>query len=153
MRSKTERAAGVELLRREFAGAEIAAPSEGEARTVDLCFATESPVMRRMGGEEVSEILSITAEAVNLERLNAGGPLLLEHEKQIGGVLKAWVDGDGKARARVKFSRSRAASEVLDDVVDGIAKCVSVGYVVDEWKRSVDAAGAVIMRAVKWTAR
>ncbi len=152
-KAKIERAAPAELMRREFSAAiERPADTEG-ARVVDVCFATAAPVRRMMAGETVDEVLEITAAAMDLERLNTNGPLLLEHDRQVGAVVRAWVGDDGKARARVKFSRSRLASEAFQDVEDSILRAVSVGYSVQKWERceSGDGKSPATMRAARWT--
>ena len=100
-----------------------------EARTVEMSFASETPVDRWFG----REILDITDKSVDLTRLNSGGALLLNHEwdEQVGVVTKAYIDGaTKKARAVVKFSRSECGEEIFQDVIDGIRSLVSVGYVV-----------------------
>ena len=96
-------------------------------RTVELSFSSETPV-RRAGGEEV---LAHDPASVDLARLNASAPVLLEHdrEKVVGVVERAWLDvAARKGRAIVRFSRNETASDVLRDVRDGIRKLVSVGY-------------------------
>ena len=47
-----------------------------EARTVEICFSSETPVERSFG----YEVLDHKAESVDLKRLNTKGPLLLEHD-------------------------------------------------------------------------
>ncbi|WP_205855299.1 HK97 family phage prohead protease, partial [Pseudomonas viridiflava] len=43
-------------------------------------------------------------------------------------VERAWLDDDRKLRALVRFSKGQGASEVWEDVVDGIRRNISVGY-------------------------
>lgn len=101
-----------------------------DKRTVDLAFASDEPYSRWWG----REILDCTPAAVNLQRLNARHPLLLNHDTddQIGVVERAWVDADRKCRATVRFSRSQLGEEIFRDVVDGIRELVSVGYSIDD---------------------
>ena len=99
------------------------------ARTVELAFSSEDPVER--WGE--NEVLSHKQGDYDFSRLNNKHPLLLGHNEydpktQIGVVTKAWVDGDKIGRAIVRFGRSDLASEIFQDVVDGIRELVSVGY-------------------------
>ena len=110
-------------LRRDFT-VERSAINES-ARTVDLSFASEEPVERWFG----DEILNCTADAVDFNRLNNGGALLVNHnpDDQIGVVTGTRIDG-GKCRATVRFSRSARAQEIFQDVCDGIRSLVSVGY-------------------------
>jgi HK97 family phage major capsid protein len=96
-----------------------------EKRTVELSFASETPVERWFG----NEVLQCTKDSCDMARLNAGGALLVQHDShdQIGVVEKAYVTG-GKCRAVVRFSRSARAQEMFQDVCDGIRSLVSVGY-------------------------
>lgn len=97
-----------------------------EARTVELAFASETPYERYWG----IEILDCTAKAVRLDRLTRGGPLLCDHDPtdQIGVIESVHIGTDKVCRAVVRFGKSVRASEVFQDVVDGIRQNVSVGY-------------------------
>jgi HK97 family phage major capsid protein len=120
-----------------------------EARTVELCFASDAPYERWWG----VEILDCTGSAVNLERLNNRHPLLLDHNTrdQIGVVEKAWVDSDRKCRATVKFSRSARAEEIFQDVLDGIRELVSVGYSIDDMVLESRTDDEATYRVTAWT--
>jgi HK97 family phage major capsid protein len=120
-----------------------------EARTVELCFASDAPYERWWG----VEILDCTGSAVNLERLNNRHPLLLDHNTrdQIGVVEKAWVDSDRKCRAMVKFSRSARAEEIFQDVLDGIRELVSVGYSIDDMVLESRTDDDATYRVTAWT--
>ena len=61
-----------------------------EARTIELSFSSNAPVERMFS----NEVLEHTEDAVDLNRLNTGAPLLLEHDRsqQVGVVERAWVD-------------------------------------------------------------
>jgi HK97 family phage major capsid protein len=98
------------------------------ARTVELAFSSETPYERYWG----FEVLDHSGEAVDLGRLADGAPLLLNHDAdcQIGVVLNARIDPDRIGRATVKFSRSEEGQEIFQDVIDGIRRKVSVGYIV-----------------------
>lgn len=99
-----------------------------QARTVELAFASETPVERWYG----YEILQCRPDTVRLDRINNAGALLCNHEwdEQIGVVTQATVETDGKCRATVKFSRAAEAEEYFQDVIDGIRQLVSVGYLI-----------------------
>jgi HK97 family phage major capsid protein len=120
-----------------------------KARTVELAFASEEPYERLWG----TEILSCTTEAADLARLNNRHPLLLNHdrEEQIGVVERAWVDGDRKCRALVRFSRSAKGEEVFIDVQDGIRELVSVGYSIDDLVLESRVDGVDTYRVTRWT--
>lgn len=100
-----------------------------EKRTVELAFATEAPYERWYG----YEILDCTAGSVDLSRLMAAGPLLMDHNAmdQIGVIESVRVDADKVCRAVVRFSKSARGQEIFQDVIDGIRKNVSVGYMVN----------------------
>lgn len=100
--------------------------SDAGDRTIELSFASEAPVDRG----SYLEVLSCREGDADLSRIGDGAhPLLLNHDtdKQIGVVEKAWIAG-GKCRAKVRFGKSQLATEILQDVKDGIRKLVSVGY-------------------------
>jgi len=96
------------------------------ARTVELAFASETPVERYWG----TEILVCAQGAVRLDRLRSGGPLLCDHDTtdQVGVIESVQIGADRVVRAVVRFGRSVRASEIFQDVVDGIRTNVSVGY-------------------------
>jgi HK97 family phage major capsid protein/HK97 family phage prohead protease len=97
-----------------------------EERTVDLAFSSEAEYERWWG----VEILGHDAGEVRMDRLKSGAALLVNHrsDDQVGVVESARIDKDGKGRATVRFGKSARASEILQDVIDGIRKLVSVGY-------------------------
>jgi HK97 family phage major capsid protein len=100
-----------------------------ETRTVELAFATEAPYERWYG----YEILDCTVASVDLSRLIASGPLLMDHDPcdQVGVIESVRIDADRVCRAVVRFSQSTRGQEIFQDVVDGIRKNVSVGYMVN----------------------
>lgn len=104
-----------------------------EARTVELSFSSDIELERWPG---VVEVLAHDANAVDLSRLNNGGPLLFNHDldEQLGVVESASIGTDRKGRAVVRFGRSQLAEEKWQDVKDGILRNVSVGYRIREVK-------------------
>jgi HK97 family phage major capsid protein len=100
-----------------------------EKRTVELAFATEAPYERWYG----YEILDCTVASVDLSRLIASGPLLMDHDPcdQVGVIESVRIDADRVCRAVVRFSQSARGQEIFQDVADGIRKNVSVGYMVN----------------------
>lgn len=100
-------------------------------RTVRVGVSSEEPVKRQFG----MEVMDHTKENMNLEFLNSGrAPLLLDHdmEKQIGVVESVELDENARRlRASVRFGKGERASEVFNDVVDGIRQNISVGYRID----------------------
>ena len=101
---------------------------DSKARTVEVAFASEAPVERYFG----LEILEIKPEAVRLERMNNGAAVLIDHDwsDQVGVVESVAIGVDGVARAVLRFGRGSRASEVFQDIEDGIRRHVSVGYII-----------------------
>lgn len=96
-----------------------------EKRTIELSFSSESPVDRWFG----TEILDHSPASVRLDRLNDGAALLVDHNTRdhVGVVESASVD-NRRGRAVVRFGSSERATEIYNDVADGIRRLVSVGY-------------------------
>lgn len=105
---------------------ERSATIDQDARTVELAFASETPVERFFG----NEVLDLGAGSMRQQRLRSGGALLMDHDTrdQVGVIQSVRVDADRVARAVVRFGKSARANEVFQDVVDGIRQNVSVGY-------------------------
>jgi HK97 family phage major capsid protein len=119
-----------------------------DARTIEMAFSSETPVERHFG----NEVLDHSPESVDLNRLNDGAPLLLEHDRtqQIGVIESARVDSDRVGRAVVRFSQSALGQEIFQDVKDGIRRLVSVGYTVGEFAKEKAEAGLETLRAINW---
>lgn len=97
-----------------------------EEMTVEVMFATEDPYMRWFGFEVVS------SAGQDLKRLNDGGPLLYNHDRdiQIGMILRAWVGDDKKTRALVKFIDDEEGIKYFNRVKKGFLNKLSYGYLV-----------------------
>jgi hypothetical protein len=132
-----------------------------DSRTVELLFSTGARVERVnfWTGERYVEELAVTPEAIRLDRLNDKAPLLDSHSAYgIGSQLGVVVPGsariaDGKAYARVRFSKRDEVETVWRDVLDGIVTNVSVGYRVHKYDRTPaneDERTPELRRAVDW---
>lgn len=99
-----------------------------EARTIELAFSSETPYERWWG----VEILDHTPNSIRLDRLTAGGPLLMDHDSRdhIGVIESVQIGADRVGRAVVRFGKSARADEIFQDVQDGIRRNVSVGYMI-----------------------
>ncbi len=97
-----------------------------EARSVELSFSSEEPYERYFGWE----ILGHSPDECRLERLSNGGAVCVDHRTGdlVGVVEKCWIGQDRKGRALVRFGKSARASEVFQDVLDGVRKNTSVSY-------------------------
>ena len=81
--------------------------------------------------------------------LNDGGAVLFNHDmnKPIGVVESAEIDPTTKrGYAKIRFSRNKFASEVLEDVKDGILRGISFGYQINDMEEMEDG-----MRASSWS--
>lgn len=117
---------------------------DAEARTVTLVFTAGATVRRRRyeGWDTVvpfDETLIVSRQAVNLDRLNAGAPVLESHSawstfSQLAVVERAWIDGkEGKATVRFPAEGIDERSDRMFGMVsDRIIKNVSVGYSIDK---------------------
>jgi len=119
-----------------------------EKRTVELAFSSENPVERSFG----YEVLDHSEGAVDLQRLNGGAALLVNHntDDQVGVVDNARVDDDKVGRATVRFGNSERAQEIFRDVQDGIRRLVSVGYHILDTVRSEVKDGLDTVTATRW---
>lgn len=101
-----------------------------ETRTIELAFSSETPYDRYWG----REILDHSQHSIRLGRLTTGGPLLMDHDTRdhVGVIESVQIGADRVGRAVVRFGKSARADEVWQDVVDGIRRNVSVGYVIHE---------------------
>ncbi|MFO6342374.1 hypothetical protein ACLBVT_34310, partial [Pseudomonas aeruginosa] len=117
-----------------------------EQRTVEVAVSSEYPVRRWFG----MEVLDHSPDSIDLTRLHAGAPLLDQHWRQIGVVEKAWLDGDRKLRALVRFSRGQYAEEIWQDVADRIRRNISCGYLVHEMVLERSENGLDHYRVTRW---
>lgn len=127
------------------------------ARTVEVVFTTGADVQRTdwWSGETFVERLAVSAEAVDLSRLNAGAPVLDSHQSWglssvIGVVERAWIAGK-EGRALVRFSEREDVAPIVADVQAGILRNISAGYWVTEWRITEPTATTPrIKEAVRW---
>lgn len=109
---------------------------------LEFPFSSEEPYARSsfFRDDPWIEVLGHRGEEVDLSRLNAGAPVLLNHGSgrtadvpynSIGITKRAWID-NGRGYVEVKLSRRDGMRSVLQDVKDGIISNVSVGYQIQE---------------------
>lgn len=129
-------------------------PVTGE---VDVVWSTGAAVRRYDWWDEVyfDEILDL--KGADLARLNAGAPLLLDHEREFEAVVGSVVPGSarlekGAGVCRVRFDRTSAEGQAAENkVAGGHLRFVSVGYSVpaDAWEKQ----GAPDGQPAAWVAR
>lgn len=119
-----------------------------ERRTVELAFSSETPYERWFG----DEILDHSPTAIDLERLRAGGAVLMDHNTtdQVGVVESVRIDSDRVARAVVRFSRSKRGQEIFNDIIDGIRTNISVGYFIKDMVLERQSDGKETYRVTSW---
>ncbi len=119
-----------------------------ESRRVRLSLSSERAVERGYG----QEVLGHNDGEIDMEFATSGRmPLLLDHDmtKQVGVVEKVELETGRRLRAVVRFGRGELASEVFNDVVDGIRGNISVGYEVKKMVKDEREDGTVY-RATSW---
>ena len=104
---------------------------EGEDRTVELSFSSETVVNRWWG----NEILDHSEGCVDLSRLNEMGCVLFNHKRDavIAKVVKAWVEGN-RGKAKIRFDDDDESDKIYQKVKSGTLRGVSNGYVVSVWE-------------------
>jgi|GEM_PF-3110008 len=130
-----------------------AAPGEGSdepSRVFDLTFSSEQPVERYFG----QEVLGHGSGEIRMDWIASGrAPLLLDHrtnaESQIGVIESASITG-GKGRARVRFSKSVRATEIMEDVASGERGSISVGYSVHALRLESETDDERVYRVTDW---
>jgi len=121
-------------------------------RTVRLSFSSETPVERWFG----FEILDHSPGAADLSRLNAGGPVLVCHDRYdlVAAVVpdSAEITKRKRGEAEVFFSQSQRGQEIQTDVNDGIRNTTSFRYIVREMVLENSKNGVDTYRVTKWEA-
>ncbi len=105
-----------------------------DARTVELSFSSEEPVMRWFG----KEILDHSDGSIDLDRFNDSAQVLVNHDSDqvVGVVERAWVKGK-RGHALIRFGESPFAEEIWNDVRTNIRRNVSVGYRISRIERVI----------------
>ena len=118
------------------------------ARTATLAFASETEYERYWG----VEILDCTSTSMRTGRLRSGANLLCDHDtKDVVGVIESVeIGADRVGRAVVRFGKSARAEEVWQDVVDGIRRNVSVGYMIHKAQLIETKDGLETYRVIDW---
>ena len=126
---------------------------QAENKQLVFSVADEMPYLRHddIFGDYF-EVLEISEDAINTTRLVKNMPFLKDHDHsaQLGAVKKFWLQ-DKKLYVSVKFSRSKFAQSIKEDIIDLIRQNTSIGYFVDQFIRTGEIDGIPVLRAVKWT--
>lgn len=107
-----------------------------ETRTVTFSFSSETPCPTWWG----DEILSHEAGCAQLQRMNTGGNLLFNHNRDdlLGVIEKAWIGADKRGYCTVRFGRDERGEWAMKQVDDKILQSVSFMYRVHEYLLDVD---------------
>ena len=127
---------------------------------VTVRFSTGSDVVRSdwWTGEQWIESLQISENAIDAGRLNAGAPLLRDHQNSTDAIIGVTVPGTfriegGAALVDVRLSSDPADAGIVGKIRDKLISNVSVGYTVQSWDRAAASAKGGMERrtATRWT--
>jgi hypothetical protein len=143
--SKMSRIAESEIIRAE-AGT--------DPHLIKLVWSTGFKGLRNAWDGKFYEELDMSASAVDMSRLNKSAPVLAQHDatvsSTIGVVERAWLD-NGLGYADVRLSKRAEVQGVVQDVIDGILRNVSVGYTVQEFTDVTKRGDAIkTLKATRW---
>jgi HK97 family phage major capsid protein/HK97 family phage prohead protease len=107
-----------------------------ETRTVTFSFSSETPCVTWWG----DEILSHEPGCARMQRINAGGNLLFNHDMNdlLGVVERAWIGADKRGYCTVRFGKDERGDWAMKQVDDKILQSVSFKYRVHEYLLDVD---------------
>lgn len=120
------------------------------ARTAPLSFASETPCFEPELDAYV--ILDHSPGAADFSRME-GGPVFVQHNDsdQVAVAEGCEISADRKSRAVARFSKAVRASEIFNDVKDGIRRQVSVRATLQKLVIDSVKDGVKTLRAVRWT--
>lgn len=139
-----------EKMKSVLAGMQVRSDTfDKDAGTVEVVYATGTPV----GRGPFREVLTISEDAIDSERLDAGTVYLLNHHKtqgdHFGRVIDHRIEG-GEAIATIKLSRDESKKGVIDDIEASVTRSVSVGYFILEYTDSEDDNGVETRTVTRW---
>ena len=150
---------GLQMAIRNFTRAEDTAAGAAPAARFELVFTTGAPVRRYdwQNGRYFIEQLEVSADAINMDRLERGAPLLDSHssyrlEDQVGVVDQPTIE-NGVGVCQAQLSRRESVRGVVQDMEDRVIRNVSVGYVRDaiEMVAPSEDTGMWVYRVTRWT--
>ncbi len=128
-------------------------------RVVRCSISSETPYTRYMADPESGEwvkaleVLGHGPGEIDDTRMRDGLVIQDDHYGDQIGIMDKPEVKDGKICGTIRFGHSQKARDIEADALDGIKRNMSVGYIVNEYKRDgVDAAtGLPIFRVTNWT--
>jgi hypothetical protein len=153
--------AGLEMAVRNVtrAEAEEGAADDAPAARFELVFTTGAPVRRYdyLNGRYYLEQLEVTGDAINLDRLQRGAPLLDSHwgytlSGQIGVCDQPTIT-NGAGVCQAQLSRRAEVRGIVQDLEDRVIRNVSVGYSREAIEMIAPASeqGMWVYRVTRWT--
>jgi hypothetical protein len=130
-----------------------------ESRTVDVVFATDTPVLRYSWAREELYHEVLDMNGADLSRAVKGLPVLDNH-RSYGSVKDTVIGRAENIRkenntyvATVRFSKRGNVQEMVTDIRDGILTDISFGYSIDEVERMEKMDGEKYRKVMvrKWT--
>ncbi len=117
--------------------------------SVDVVWTTGAAVTRFdwHDGEYYDELLNVDAGSVRLDRLQAGGPVLLDHIGSTRTLAGSIIPGsvrleNGFGIARIRLSDTADMTDIVSKVREGHLRTVSVSYIVHSYEHQAGAEGA-----------
>jgi HK97 family phage major capsid protein len=121
---------------------------DAEKRTAWLSIASEEPYERWWG----VEILDVRKGSIRDARLKSSAPLLVGHDsdRQVGVIEAFEISPDKRLRVKARFSKAAYAEEIWQDVLDGIRRNTSVGYIIHDLVLEKQEEGVSTYRVTDW---
>ena len=120
---------------------------DAATHTVTMSVSSETPVARYGG----FEVLSHAPGAIDTSRLDAGIPLLYNHDwDSLIGRSQSYALSNGTLKVTNKFATNPLAREKEQDVADEILVDVSIGYLNQKVDITEDAQGNRTFNVSKW---
>lgn len=148
---------------RRFREAEIAVETrdagDGKTEAVVRCtVSSEAPYPRRMWDEEEKawvrgyEVLGHAEGEIDFSRMADGLVVQDTHWGDQIGIIREPTVTDGRIGGVVEFGCGARAQEIARDAAAGIRRNMSVGYIVNEYKKTGKAEdGLPVFRVTNWT--
>ncbi|UAT38694.1 phage major capsid family protein [Escherichia fergusonii] len=107
-----------------------------DKRTIEVAFATETPVCRVLEGEQYYEILLCDENSVDRTRINNKGAVLFNHDrdKLLGVVESTTIGADRVCRATLRISNVGLGNTMWSMIQEGILSHISVGYNIYDYR-------------------
>lgn len=141
--------------------AKLEVREEGGRRSVRVSVSSETPVPEVVfdaeSGEWVRalEVLGHGDGEIDFSRMADGLVIQDTHRGDQIGLIRSPEVKDGKLGGEIEFCAGQRAQEIKSDAERGLRRNMSVGYVVNEWRKVEDGdrkAGKLpTYRAVSWT--